>query len=126
MTETVFALLASWGPWAVFALAFLSCLALPIPTSLMILTGGAFIAAGDLGPWGVILGAYGGAVLGEIVWVSLYVGLGYGFASRISTVAEGLGNLVGLAVALVVALAMALWIRAVLKAPTAEEKAGAA
>lgn len=202
MSETVFALVSTWGPWAIFASAFLSCLALPIPTSLMMLTGGAFIAAGDLDPWGVVAGAYLGAVfgdqagyligrtggapilkrlsraparaavldrahrlvdkrgglgvffstwlvaplgpwvnfiagatklrwlrftvwdvLGETIWVSVYVGLGYGFASQISTVAEVLGDAVGLVVALLVAAAMALWIRGVLKAQAAKEKA---
>lgn len=201
MSETVFALVAAYGPWAIFASAFLSCLALPIPTSLMMLTGGAFIAAGDLDPWGVVAGAYAGAVvgdqagfligrtgggpvlarlarsparaavlqrarnlvdrrgglgvffstwlvaplgpwvnlvagatglgwvrftvwdiLGEMVWVSVYVGLGYGFASQVSTVAEVLGNAVGLVAALVVAAAMALWIGAVLRAQRSEAR----
>jgi len=201
MTETVFALVTAWGPMVIFASAFLSCLALPIPTSLMMLTGGAFAAAGDLALWQVVLAAWIGAVagdqtgyligrvggapvvarlaraparaavlararalvdrqggigvflstwavaplgpwvnfiagatglgwlrftfwdvLGEAIWVSGYVGLGYGFASQISTVADVLGNAVGLAMALVVAGAMALWIRAVLKAQTAKAK----
>jgi len=198
MTETVLALVSGWGPWAIFASAFLSCLALPIPTSLMMLTGGAFVASGDLDPWAVIAAAYLGAVLGdqagyligrtggapvlarlaraparaavlararalvdqrgglgvffstwavaplgpwvnaiagatglgwlrftvwdvagEIVWVSLYVGLGYVFASQVATVADLAGNLVGLLVSLVVAAAMGLWIRGVLKAKAA-------
>ncbi|MCB1331246.1 MAG: VTT domain-containing protein [Maritimibacter sp.] len=65
MTETVFALVSSWGPWVIFASAFLSCLALPIPTSLMMLTGGAFAAAGDLALWQVVAAAWTGAVLGD-------------------------------------------------------------
>ncbi len=204
MSETVFALVGAYGPWVIFASAFLSCLALPIPTSLMMLTGGAFVATGDLDPWGVVAGAYAGAVigdqtgyligrtggvailsrlaraparaavleraqklvdrrgglgvffstwlvaplgpwvnfiagatrlgwarftlwdvLGETIWVSVYVGLGYGFASQVATVAEVLGDAVGLVVALVVAAAMALWIRAVLRAQAAKEKAPA-
>jgi len=195
MNDTVFSLVSAYGPWAIFASAFLSCLALPIPTSLMMLTGGAFIAAGDLDPWPVIAGAYAGAVLGdqtgyligrtggtaavdrlaraparaavltkarrvfdrhggigvffstwlvaplgpwvnfvagaaglrwvrftlwdvlgETIWVSVYVGLGYGFASQVSTVAEVMGDAIGLVMALVVAVATGWWIRAVLKA----------
>lgn len=65
LTETVFALVATWGPLAIFASAFLSCLALPIPTSLMMLTGGAFAAAGDLALWQVVGAAWTGAVLGD-------------------------------------------------------------
>lgn len=65
LTETVFALVADWGPLVIFASAFLSCLALPIPTSLMMLTGGAFAAAGDLALWQVVGAAWMGAVLGD-------------------------------------------------------------
>lgn len=65
LTETVFALVAAWGPLVIFASAFLSCLALPIPTSLMMLTGGAFAAAGDLSLWEVVAAAWIGAVLGD-------------------------------------------------------------
>ena len=65
MTETVFGLVTQFGAYVIFASAFLSCLALPIPTSLMMLTGGAFVAAGDLSLWTVGLAAYSGAVLGD-------------------------------------------------------------
>jgi membrane protein DedA with SNARE-associated domain len=199
LTETVFALVATWGPLVIFASAFLSCLALPIPTSLMMLTGGAFAAAGDLTLWQVIAAAWIGAVLGdqagyligrvggtplvdrlaraparaavlaracglvdrrggagvflstwavaplgpwvnfiagatglswarfavadvagEVIWVTLYTGLGQVFASNITLVAEAMSDIVGLTVALVVALASALWIRAVLRAQKAK------
>jgi len=195
MNETVFALVSEYGAYVIFASAFLSCLALPIPTSLMMLSGGAFIVAGDLAAAPVVLAAFGGAVLGdqtgfligryggapvidriarsparravltrarvlvnrhgmfgvffstwlvaplgpwvnfvagatgltwvrfaisdilgEAIWVSLYVGLGYGFASQIDTIATLMGNIVGLLAALSAAGAMALWIRAVLRA----------
>lgn len=195
MTETVFRLVADWGALIIFASAFLSCLALPIPTSLMMLTGGAFSAAGDLALWqvalaawigavagdqaGFLIGRLGGApliarlaraparasvlararavvdrhggtgvflstwaiaplgtwvnfiagatgldwrrftladVLGEVVWIVLYVGLGYAFAAHVALLADLLGNAVGLVAALCVALAASLWIRGVLKA----------
>lgn len=194
-TDAIFALLSAYGPMVVFASAFLSCLALPIPTSIMMLAGGAFAAAGDLSLTNVVLAAFTGAVigdqtgyaigrfgggtvldylaqrparqavlsrarlfvdrwgsvgvflstwavaplgpwvnfvagatglgwlrfaiwdiLGEMVWVTLYVGLGYSFAARIESLASLMGNVVGLLAALVVAAAMALWIRAVLRA----------
>ena len=198
LTETVFALVASWGPLVIFASAFLSCLALPIPTSLMMLTGGAFAAAGDLALWQVIAAAWTGAVLGdqagyfigrvggtpladrlaraparaavlararalvdrrggtgvflstwavaplgpwvnfiagatglswarfavadvigEVIWVTLYTGLGQVFAANITLVADAMSNIVGLIVALIVAAAAALWIRSVLQAQKA-------
>jgi len=48
--------------------------------------------------------------------VSVYVGLGFGFASRIEAVADLLGNAVGLLAGLALAGAMALWIRGALQA----------
>jgi len=194
-TDTLFALLTDFGPWVVFASAFLSCLALPIPTSLMMLAGGAFAAAGDLALLSVVLAAFLGAVigdqtgyaigrfggapvldrfarkparkavlerargfvdghgglgvffstwaiaplgpwvnfvagatglgwrrfavwdaLGETIWVTLYVGLGYWFSTRIESFADLLGNIAGLLVAIVVAIVMFAWIRAMMRA----------
>lgn len=200
MTETVFGLVTDYGAYVIFISAFLSCLALPIPTSLMMLTGGAFVASGDLTVWTVGLAAYSGAVLGdqagyfigrhggsplvarmarsparaavigqatalidrrgglgvflstwavaplgpwvnfiagatrlswrrfaiwdvlgETVWVTLYVGLGYLFMDQVATVAEIMGDVIGFLVALVVAVGAALWLRAVMRA---REKSG--
>ncbi len=194
MTETVFGLVAQYGVYVIFASAFLSCLALPIPTSLMMLTGGAFVASGDLTFWSVGFSAYLGGVLGdqagyfigrvggvplterlsrnpsrakvleqarqlvdrrgglgvffstwavaplgpwvnfisgatglswwrfavwdvlgETVWVTVYVGLGYVFMDQVATVAEIMGDIIGLLVAIVLVIASAMWIRAVLK-----------
>lgn len=198
MTDTIFALVTTWGALVIFTSSFLSCLALPIPTSLMMLSGGAFVAAGDLALWQVIAGAWGGAilgdqtgyligrhggaplveriartparsavlnrarglvdkrgglgvffstwlfaplgpwvnfiagttglgwlrftfwdVLGETIWVTIYVGLGFAFASQIEAVSDILGSAVGLLAALAVAGAMAIWIRGALKAQKA-------
>ncbi len=198
MTDTIFALVTTWGALVIFASSFLSCLALPIPTSLMMLSGGAFVAAGDLALWQVIAGAWGGAilgdqsgyligrhggaplveriahtparravlararkvvdrrgglgvffstwlfaplgpwvnfvagttglgwlrftiwdVLGETIWVTVYVGLGYGFASQIEAVSDILGSAVGLLAGLAVTGAMGVWIRGALKAQKA-------
>ncbi len=195
MSDTIFALVTSYGALVIFASAYLSCLAIPIPTSLMMLSGGAFVASGDLTIWqvagaayagavlgdqsGYLIGRFGGAplveriartparnavldrarklvdrrgglgvffstwlvaplgpwvnfiagttglswarfsiwdILGETIWVAVYVGLGYAFASQIEAVADILGNAVGLLAALAVAGAMVIWIRGALKA----------
>jgi membrane protein DedA with SNARE-associated domain len=85
-------------------------------------------AIAPLGPWvNFVAGATGlgwlrftvADVLGEVIWVTLYVGLGYSFAANVAAVAEAMGDLMGLLAALVVALGAALWIRAVLKAQKA-------
>lgn len=67
-TDAVFALLTTYGPWVVFAAAFLSCLALPIPTSLMMLAGGAVLGAlYPLGP--DRRGRLGHTLRGSRIWV---------------------------------------------------------
>ena len=58
-------LVPTYGLWLVAVATFLSCLALPVPSSLMMLTAGGFTATGDLGLWPVLGAAYGGAVLGD-------------------------------------------------------------
>ncbi|MGH1360793.1 MAG: DedA family protein [Burkholderiaceae bacterium] len=190
MSETVFSLIITYGLYVIFASAFLSCLALPIPTSLMMLSGGAFAATEDLVLWQVIAAAYTGAILGdqagyligryggtpliekvarsparaaalararaivdqyggfgvffstwltaplgpwvnfiagatglswtrfalwdllgETIWVALYVGLGFAFANHIATVANIVSDVIGLLVALTLAMTMMIWIR---------------
>ena len=194
MSETVFTLITTYSVYVIFASALLSCLLLPLPTSLMMLAGGAFVASGDLVLWQVIAAAYGGSIigdqagyligryggapllekvarspirataliraqaivdryggfgvffskwltaplgpwvnliagatglswrryavwdlLGETVWVSIYVSLGFVFSSRIGAVADIMSNLIGLIVAMTVAVAAAAWIRFALR-----------
>lgn len=67
MTEDLLALVADWGAWVVLAATFLSCLALPAPSSLVMLAAGAFVGSGDLSAAGVVAAALGGAVAGDQV-----------------------------------------------------------
>ena len=53
MTETVLALVPSYGLLLVALGTFFSCLALPVPSSLIMLSAGGFAAAGDLVLWQV-------------------------------------------------------------------------
>lgn len=189
MSEIVLALVADYGVPIVFCVTFLSCLALPVPSSLLMLASGGFAATGDLMLTYVLAAAFCGAVLGdnagywiaratgdcmgdwldkhpkrsalrqkshafmekwggssvffscwlvaplgpyinyvsgltkftwvrfalwgiagEIVWVSLYVGLGYTFADNITIVANVLGNASGLITATGIAIALGLWL----------------
>ena len=48
MTELVLAFAADYGVPLLFAVTFLSCLALPVPSSLLMLASGGFAAAGDM------------------------------------------------------------------------------
>jgi len=189
MTEIALALVADYGVTIVFVVTFLSCLALPVPSSLLMLASGGFAATGDLYLTSVFGAAFTGAVLGdntgywvarasgdrindwlerhpkraalrrksqafmdrwggssvffscwlvaplgpyvnyvsgitkfkwlrfalwgvlgEIVWVSLYVGLGYIFTDNITSVAGILGNASGLITALLVGTGLGLWL----------------
>lgn len=65
MSDTLFQLVADYGVWLLAVSCFLSCLLVPIPTSLLMLAGGAFVAAGDLDLGNVVAGAWLGAVLGD-------------------------------------------------------------
>lgn len=199
MTDLVFELLADYGVVIVFCVTFLSCLAVPIPSSLLMLASGGFAATGDLNLAAVALGAFCGAVLGdnagywiaramgtrlddwlikhpkraalrarsvdfmekrggssvfftcwlvaplgpymnyfcgvtkyhwlrfamwgiagEVVWVSIYVGLGYTFADNLTSIASLLSNISGLICALLAVIGLGWWLVRAAKKANAE------
>lgn len=199
MTSQLFSLIAEYGVYLVFAVTFLSCLAIPVPSSLVMLAAGGFAASGDLVLGWVAVAAFTGAVLGdnsgywiarasgsrltdwlatkpkraalydkseafmqkwggssvffscwlvaplgpyvnyvsgltrftwvrfamwgvlgEIVWVSLYVGLGYTFADQVTALSSLLGNISGLIVAVLAVGVLGWWL---IKASRAKAKA---
>jgi membrane-associated protein len=65
MTDWLLALVPTYGPWLLAAATFLSCVALPIPASILMLAAGGFVAAGDLTLATTCLAALAGAVLGD-------------------------------------------------------------
>jgi membrane protein DedA with SNARE-associated domain len=65
VTDALLSLVTDYGIWALMATTFLSCLALPVPSSLAMLASGGFVAAGDLSLWAVVAAALAGAVLGD-------------------------------------------------------------
>ncbi|MGI1663216.1 DedA family protein [Palleronia sp. KMU-117] len=65
MTELFFSLVSTYGALVIGVTTFLSCLALPIPSSFVMLAGGAFVASGDLTLLAVVGAAYAGAVIGD-------------------------------------------------------------
>lgn len=189
MTDLILTLVTDYGVAIVFCVTFLSCLALPVPSSLLMITSGGFAATGDLVLSSVLASAFFGAilgdntgywiarglgekldtwldkhpkraalkskgsafmdkrggssvffscwlvaplgpyinyisgitkftwlrfalwgVLGEIVWVGLYVGLGYTFADNITALSSMLGNASGLITALVAMIGLGWWL----------------
>ena len=65
MTDWLLALVPQYGVWLMCVATFLSCLAVPAPTSILMLTAGGFVAAGDLVLWQVIAAAFAGAIAGD-------------------------------------------------------------
>lgn len=65
MTDTLLLWVSEYGLVVITLATFLSCFALPMPSSLMMMAGGAFAAAGDLVLWQVCLLAFSGAVAGD-------------------------------------------------------------
>lgn len=66
MTDWLLALVPTYGLWLLAVTTFLSCLALPLPASILMLTAGGFVAAGDLVLWQVGAAAYAGAIAGDV------------------------------------------------------------
>jgi membrane protein DedA with SNARE-associated domain len=67
MSDLFFSLVSTYGAFVVGIATFLSCLALPIPSSFVMLAGGAFVASGDLAFFAVVVAAFAGAVIGDQV-----------------------------------------------------------
>lgn len=65
LTDWVLAQLPLYGPWLLGMTTFLSCLALPVPASLMMIASGAFVATGDLSLPAIGGAAFVGAVSGD-------------------------------------------------------------
>jgi len=65
MIDSLLVLVAAYGGLVLFLGTFFSCLAVPIPASLMMLAGGGFAASGDLDLAVVVVAAFAGAVSGD-------------------------------------------------------------
>ncbi|MDO5657736.1 MAG: VTT domain-containing protein [Paracoccus sp. (in: a-proteobacteria)] len=57
--------LPQWGPFLIAASTFLSCLLLPVPSSILLIAAGAFVASDDLTLWSVTAGALAGYIAGD-------------------------------------------------------------
>jgi membrane-associated protein len=76
MTDWLLALVPQYGLWLLAATTFLSCLALPFPASILMLTAGGFAAAGDLVLWQAFGAAAAGGIAGD--QVGYWAGRGFG------------------------------------------------
>ncbi|MGZ9812006.1 DedA family protein [Pseudoroseicyclus sp. H15] len=71
MTDWLLALVPSYGPPLVGLAIFVSCFAVPVPASLLLLAGGGFVAVGDIGLLPLVLWAWLGLALGDhgVYWL---------------------------------------------------------
>lgn len=76
MTDWLLALVPQYGLWLLAATTFLSCLALPFPASILMLTAGGFVAAGDLALVATFAAAAGGGIAGD--QLGYWAGRGFG------------------------------------------------
>ena len=76
MTDWLLALVPQYGLWLLAVTTFLSCLALPIPASILMLTAGGFAAAGELDLWQALGAAATGAIMGDQIGFGLGRSLG--------------------------------------------------
>lgn len=83
MTDWLLALVPQYGLWLLAATTFLSCLALPFPASILMLTAGGFAAAGDLVLWQAFGAAAAGGIAGDQLGYWAGRGFGAGFLSRL-------------------------------------------
>ncbi|WP_112320357.1 DedA family protein [Oceanibium sediminis] len=65
MTDAAFSLVAHYGAWFLFVATFLSCLAVPLPASLLMLAAGGFASSGDMSLLSAAAAAWAGAVFGD-------------------------------------------------------------
>ena len=76
MTDWLLGLVPQYGLWLLAATTFLSCLALPFPASILMLTAGGFAAAGDLVLWQAFAAAAAGGIAGD--QLGYWAGRGFG------------------------------------------------
>lgn len=65
MTAWLLGLVPTYGLWLLMVSTFLSCMAVPLPASILLLAAGGFVASGDLPLAGTVLAALAGALLGD-------------------------------------------------------------
>jgi membrane-associated protein len=84
MMDILLEWMSHYGVLLIGVTTLLSCLALPVPSSLMMLTAGGFVASGDMAGWSVAGFAFAGAVAGDQIGYHLGRSFGAPLLSRIS------------------------------------------
>ena len=92
MTDWLLGLVPTYGLWLLTICTCLSCLALPIPASILMLAAGSFAAAGDLSLPGSMVAALAGAMAGDQIGYLAGLWGGTGIMARLGTRAAPVGR----------------------------------
>lgn len=65
MTDTILALIPSYGLWVIFFTVALACLAIPLPASMLVVASGSFAASGDIDLYSAMAAALVGYLIGD-------------------------------------------------------------
>ena len=72
-----------WVPWVVFSLLLLSGFGIPLGEDIIIIPAGILLQqSGELSWWSILLAAYAGVVLGDLLWFSVCAKLGTRFIHK--------------------------------------------
>lgn len=83
MIDAILELVPLYGLYLIGGVVALSCLAVPLPASMLVMASGGFAAAGDLVLWQVVLVAFAGFVLGDQIAFRAARSAGGGFMTRL-------------------------------------------
>ena len=65
MTETFLTLIPTYGLWLILGCVTLSCLALPVPSSMMVMVAGGFAVTEEFALWQLVSFAFAGFAIGD-------------------------------------------------------------
>ena len=71
MTSSVLEMLITYGLPALFCVMFIAAIGVPLPSSLILLAMGSFVAQGDIDFWNVIIVGAAGAIAGDNIGYAL-------------------------------------------------------
>lgn len=83
MTDLIIGLIPDYGLYVLFVVVSLACLAVPLPSSMLVLASGAFVASGDLALWQVLLVAFAAFIVGDQIAFRIAAGVGPKFVAAI-------------------------------------------
>lgn len=89
MSEMILALVPTYGLPVLFIIGLLAAIGAPLPSTLVVMAVGAFVASGDLGLVSAFLTAFSSAFIGDQIGYQLGLRAGNRFETRLTKTAKG-------------------------------------